>query len=146
MNDPNESFLVKNGNLDPQFIIRYGNYNNKKPLIVTWNGNTDMEILKSIGIAMPVFNVTCYDTYNNGNFYLQLINTENNKIITQLKLGYINKKGRLTNLEEMHKIICEMSHNDTYIHNPVTDVNLTKCIFNHLIINTNTSLESLISH
>jgi len=40
MNELNESFLKKNGNLNPQYIIKYANYNNKKPIIVTWNGNT----------------------------------------------------------------------------------------------------------
>jgi len=44
----------------------------------------------------------------------------------------------------MHKI--RNPYNDIYIHDPVTDMNLTKCIFNYLIANTETSLESHISH
>lgn len=132
LNELNVSFLTKHSNLTKEFILNYSKFQNKKPTIITWNGNTDKEILKRLGINITILNITSYDLYNDGNFYLQIINTVNNKTLLQKYIGKIRKIGRLTNLEETHNIICKENHNKTYLHDPVLDVNLTKCIFNYL--------------
>jgi len=66
----NESFLLIHRNLTPEFMMKYRHFNNKIPMFITRNGNTGIEILKRMGIKIPVLNMTCYDTKNNGNFYL----------------------------------------------------------------------------
>lgn len=142
LNELNESFLTKHSNLTAEFILNYCKFQNKKPIIITWNGNTDKEILKRLGINIVILNIACYDIYNDGNFYLQITNTDNNKTLLQEYVGKIKKLGRLTNLIETHNIICKENHSKTYLHDPVTDVNLTKCIFNYL--NNITPIQNLI--
>jgi hypothetical protein len=128
----NDSFLTKTSNLKTNFIQMYCEHNNRTPIIITWNGHTDNEILKRLNIQYSVLSLTSYDIDNNGIFYLQLINLYNKQNIAQIKLGRINKIGRLTDLNETHDMICKTNHNKTYLHDPVTDVHLTKCLFNHL--------------
>lgn len=53
-------------------------------------------------------------------------------IIVQ-KLGTVYKTGRMLSLSETHNLICNTTHeNIDYLHDPVTDVILTRCIFNFL--------------
>lgn len=56
------------------------------------------------------------------------------KIYYTENIGYVEKRGRMLNLGETHSIICKNKHNDiTHLHDPITDVILTKCIFNYII-------------
>lgn len=81
--------------------------------------------------------MTAYDTDNNRVFYLKLINFQSNEIILNHKLSYIIKNGRFVSLKETHDSICDQDHDITYIHDAVSDVKLTKCIFNYLCIKNN---------
>ena len=74
-----------------------------------------------------------YDKYFNQNFYIQLIKMGTKQIIFEVDIGVINKSGRLLNLEETHKVICQKDHKITHAHDPKTDVRFTKCIFDYVI-------------
>ncbi|KAL5237011.1 hypothetical protein ACI65C_004421 [Semiaphis heraclei] len=91
LNELNVSILTKHSNLTKEFILNYSKFQNKKPTIITWNGNTDKEILKRLGINITILNITSYDLFNDGNFYLQIINTVNNKTLLQKYIGKIRK-------------------------------------------------------
>jgi hypothetical protein len=49
------------------------------------------------------------------------------------EIGYVNKNKRILSLREMHELIYKEQHEVTHCHDPVTDVILTKCIFNYII-------------
>lgn len=100
--------------------------NNKSPVVVTWNGNTDIEILRRLNINCDSLNITCYDKYNNGTFYLKLTLNGNNRTLSEINIGEHTKNGRSLNLEEAHNAICQTNHNDNYLHDPAIDVRITK--------------------
>lgn len=130
-NELNDSFLTKFTNLQGDFIQKYLQHKNKIPIIITWNGQTDMEILNRLNIKHTVLSIRGYDLHNNEIFYLQISNIQTKQIIKQMKLGQVHKKGRLLNLTEAHNLICKLTHNNTYSHDPVTDIHYTKCIFHY---------------
>jgi len=132
LNELNDSILTKTNNLNYKFIQSYCNFKDKTPVIITWNGHSDMEILKRLNINHTILSLTCYDTNNDSTFYLQIINIRNKQIISQTQIGKVDKNGRQLNLKETHDIICHENHNITYLHDPVTDVQLTRCIFHYL--------------
>lgn len=120
-------------NLKAETITSYINKTNKIPIILTWNGHTDRKILIALRINCTILNLTCYDEYNDGLFYLKLTNFNNNNPIYSKCIGNVNKNGRLLNLSETHAQICTSVHQLTYAHDPMTDVVLTKCIYTYLI-------------
>lgn len=132
LNELNDSFLVKTSNLHAKFIQNYCQYKHKIPIIITWNGHNEKEILKRLNINYTVLSLTSYDINNNGIFFLQLINLHNKQNIAQVEIGKFNKRGRLMNLNETHNMVCNKIHGNTYLHDPVMDVNLTKCLFHYL--------------
>ncbi|CAI6348609.1 unnamed protein product [Macrosiphum euphorbiae] len=133
LNELNDSFLTKFTNLQGEFIQNYLLHGNKIPIIITWNGQTDMEILNRLNIKHTFLSIRSYDLYKNGFFFLQISNILTKQIITQIELGEVHKNGRLLDLTETHNLICKQSHNNTYSHNPVTDIHF---------IHTSTSLAS----
>lgn len=48
-------------------------------------------------------------------------------------IGFVEKQGKMLNLGETHDIICKKEYNITYCYDPITNVELTKCIFNFII-------------
>jgi len=92
----------------------------------------DMEILKRLSIHHTILSIRSFDIHNNGIFYLQIGDLHTKQIITQTKLGQVQKKGSLLNLTETHNLTCKIKHNNTYSHDPVTDKHYTKCLFHHI--------------
>ncbi|KAF0754011.1 Uncharacterized protein FWK35_00013731 [Aphis craccivora] len=109
-------------------LKNYMDFNNQNAIILLWNGNSDKNILQRLGFNTNIkLNMTAYDTDINRVFYLKLINFQ----------SYIIKNGRFLLLKETHDSICNQNHDITYIHDAVSDVKLTKCIFNYLCIKNN---------
>jgi hypothetical protein len=123
-----------NSNLTPTDIRKFLYQENKIPIIITWNGHTDKEILRRLQINCNILNITCYDNNNNGIFYLKITNIHSSKTLAEINIGKQTKNGRSLNLEEAHRAICEINHNDTYLHDPAVDVRITKCIYKFIII------------
>jgi len=69
---------------------------------------------------------------------------ENKQLLFEVDIGSYDKRGRLLNLEETHRLICSKRHKVTYAHDPRTDVILTKCIFDFVI--RKYKYENLIKH
>jgi hypothetical protein len=65
-------------------------------------------------------------------FSIILTDVNSKKLIYSEEIGYLNKNGRILSLKEMYNLICKIKH-ITYCHDPVTDVILTKCIFNYIV-------------
>jgi hypothetical protein len=125
---------VKNylGNIDRNFnkCVKRNN------VAVLWNGHMDRKILKQFIVRDQPFeflNLTAYDQQNNGLFYLELTDLERERTIGTTFLGPVNKNGRMLNLTETHNLVCKNIHPQmTIAHDPITDVIMTKCIFNHI--------------
>ena len=131
--------------LNATYIKNYILRGDKTNVIVLWNGGSDRNILKRMGIVQfPILNITCYDKNFNQQFTIQLEKVETKQIIYEVEIGTFNKKGRLLNLEETHNIICNKKHKITYAHDPRTDVIYTKCIFDYVI--RKYKYENLIQH
>lgn len=122
-----------NSNLTPTDIRKCLYKENKTLVIVTWNEHTDKEILRRLQINCVILNITCYDN-NNGIFYLKITNIHSSKTLAEINIGKQTKNGRSLNLEEAHNAICEINHNDTYLHDPAVDIRITKCIYKFIII------------
>lgn len=121
--------------LFPEYIHNYLYEIGKNPILVLWNGASDMDILNRLNIHVPVsLNLTAYDEYDNSQFYLKLINYANGELICSLYVGTYVKNGRMLSLSETHSLVCSIdNHSRTNVHDPVVDVLFTKCIFNYLI-------------
>lgn len=121
--------------LYPEYIDGYLNRNGQWPILVLWNGSTDLHILDRLSIYVPItLNLTAYDDDNNYHFYLKLINFVNNELICSHHIGRVIKNGRMLSLEEAHTCInCNVEHDTDTVHDPVVDVSYTKCIFNYLL-------------
>jgi hypothetical protein len=131
--------------LNPKFIKNYLDKGSKVCVIILFCGHSDKDILKKLNIYdYTMLNILCYDKNNNQSFYLQLENLKNKKMICEFDLGKIDKQGRLLNLVETHKLICNKKHKVTYAHDPCTDVRFTKCIFDYII--RRYRYENLIKH
>jgi len=120
--------------LNPSYIENYILKGNKINVIVTWNGSSDKTILNRLGITQyQILNITCYDKYFDQNFFLQIEKFGNKQIIFETEIGTFNKNGRLLNLEETHRMVCSRKHKTGSLHDPRTDVKLTKCIFDYIV-------------
>lgn len=132
-------------NLTRNYLKNYF-YDASNPVILLWNGSTDREILIRLGFNnYLMLNMTAYDEYNNKHFYLKLYVYDTKKLISTQELGYVNKNGRFLSLSETHHIICNLNHGMLRLHNPATDVLLTKCIFNYLSNCDNNILNNIFS-
>jgi len=129
LNELEQSIKNNSNNLSIDFLKKCFNYNS----IILWNGSSDKRILLRLGINCTMFNLTAYDEYNNKIFYLKFVNYSNNELIFKHKIGYVNKNGRLLSLLETHNLICRNNHNDICVHEPVSDVKLTKCIYDFVL-------------
>ncbi|KAF0757755.1 Uncharacterized protein FWK35_00014957 [Aphis craccivora] len=120
--------------LNTSYIENYILKGNKINVLVTWNGSSDKIILNRLGITQfQVLNITCYDKYFDQNFFLKLEKFGNKQIIFETEIGTFNKNGRLLNLEETHRMVCSRKHKTDSLHDPRTDVKLTKCIFDYIV-------------
>lgn len=123
--------------LNSRFIKDYLENDQRRAIIVLWSGDTDKLILDRLGIrGYIILNIICYDIHNNRTFNIQLSNLETKEKIHSFTITVDKSKGgRLLNLEETHGILCKENHNITYIHDPLTDVKFTKCLFDKIIKN-----------
>lgn len=131
-----ESLITKESNLSTIYINRYLNTDDRTPIVVFWNGNTDRTIIDRLKLPniRTMLNITTYSEENDNNFCLKLENLGTGReIIFNTEIGYQQKKGRMLNLKETHDLICKEKHTITYCHDPVTDVILTKCIFKYIV-------------
>lgn len=122
-------------NLYPEFIFNYLNNRGQRPILVLWNGSSDVDILRKMDIYVPItLNLTAYDDNNDYQFYLKLFNYDTDELICSYNIGRVVKKGRMLSLDETHSCInCYVDHESNILHDPVVDVEYTKCIFNHLM-------------
>lgn len=102
INELNDSILSRTNNLHREYITSYLTHKNKKPIIITWNGAMDKEILKRMNIEFTTLSITCYDKNNNGIFYLKIINLDTKEILSETRLGHFTKNGRLLNLNDRY--------------------------------------------
>ncbi|XP_060874006.1 uncharacterized protein LOC132947791, partial [Metopolophium dirhodum] len=140
----NQSLKAPVNSLNATYIKNYILRDNKINVIVVFGGSSDREILKRLGIRFPLLDMRCYDKYLNRQFYLQLEDVSNKRIIFEIEVGYYDKSGRILNLTESHNLICKKKHKITYAHDPRTDVIYTKCIFDYAV--RNYRYENLIKH
>lgn len=134
LNQYRESLFSTNINLSVSNIKKYLDRGNAKNIVVFWGGSTDKIIMERMGSGhYQMLEIFSSDKYNNQEFFLQLRNMSTKEIIIPEGIGYVNKRGNLLNLGEAHQLICSESHNITYLHDPSTDVTLTKCIFDKLL-------------
>lgn len=123
--------------LTPVFISHYLHTDNRPPIIVLWNGLTDRKILEGLRIPgiYKMLDMTAFSDDNNGNFNLKLLEIGvYKKTLFSTSIGRFNKNGRMLNLSETHAAVCDKNHIISYCHDPVTDVILSKCIFNYIIL------------
>lgn len=139
INELQESLTAKYSNLTVEYINKYLNFNNKTPIVITWNGQSDHNILRDLNINLRTIILSAYDKFNNKNFFLRANFIGEKEIITEIEIGYNEKRGRLLNLMEAHSMVCNINHNSTYVHDPVTDVKMTKCIYH--FINNNSRIQ-----
>ncbi|XP_060881693.1 uncharacterized protein LOC132953184 [Metopolophium dirhodum] len=129
----NQSLRAPVNSLNATYIKNYILRDNKINVIVVFGGSSDREILKRLGINFPLLDMRCYDKNLNRQFYLQLEDVSNKRIIFEIEVGYYDKSGRILNLTESHNLICKKKHSRyankhkiTYAHDPRTDVIYTK--------------------
>jgi hypothetical protein len=125
-----------NRNLGTTFLNHYiFSDRNRKPVVVFWNGDMDRKILKKLRInnIKRMLNITKYSDNNDNYFSLKLIDMNNNKLLYSRDIGYKIKNGRMLNLKEAHDLVCIKRHEISHCHDPVTDVDLTRCIFNIIV-------------
>lgn len=129
------SLSSRSTTLTARFIRRYLDHENRKTVIVLWSGDTDKSILDRLNITgYTILNIVCYDTHNNRSFNIQLSNMMTKEVIFSSTIIHDETKvGRLLSLKEAHSILCFQKHNITYVHDPLTDVRYTKCIFDKII-------------
>lgn len=129
------SLNTERSTLSSPFITHYLHADGKKPIIVTWCGSTDKVIMERLKIPNihAFIDMTTRRNKEIGGFDLKLINMKDKQILFTAYIGVVNKKGDQLNLEETHALICSQKHDFTYYHDPETDVNHTKCIFNYLV-------------
>jgi len=129
-----KSIQAKISNMGIKHIKKYFLKGGTEPIIVLWNGSTDKEILDRLGLGYyKILEITCYDVDNNQRFYMQLKNLTTKQIILSEEIGYVDKMGRLLKLMETHDLVCTRNHDINYAHDPCTDVELTKCLFDKLM-------------
>lgn len=117
------------------YISNYLNRANRNPVVVFWNGATDMKIFN--GLKIPgkylYLNLSVHDENNDGTFYLKLVDVNSIITLCSIDLGEYSKNGRLLNLMETHTMMCKLNHNTTHCRDPVADVTLIKCVFSKAV-------------
>lgn len=125
--------------LSSVFITRFLHHDNRKPIIITWMGETDRKIIEKlrIGGIYGSIELTTYNDHGDQEFYLKMIDVISNRVIIQVHLGEFEKGGRMLNLKETHERVCRnQEHSNFLYHDPVIcNVLITKCIFNFLLKN-----------
>jgi len=102
------SIKATQGNLNAAFIQNYLRKGEQQCVIVLFSGSSDKDILHKLNIVeYNILDITCYDTSNTQRFYLRLRNLRTHRVICEIELGYVNKRGRLLNLVETHNLICK---------------------------------------
>jgi len=116
LNQLNKSLRAPVNSLNAEYIREYimrDNGKNAINVIVTWEGSSDENILKRLGITeFPLLNLRCYDKYMNQQFYLQLQKIPSKEIIFEIDVGQFNKPGRALNLTEAHSLVCRKKTQD----------------------------------
>jgi len=129
-----DSMHATNNTLNTDFINAYVKRNKTEPVFVTWNGETDKKILNKLNLEYVLLNITTYDVHLDNNYVIRLIDERNKTIIHESPVGTLDKPGRQLNLNETHTLMCGAKHEfSVELHDPCTDVILTKCIFDKLI-------------
>lgn len=119
-------------------MVKYLHSDNKKPVVVFWNGNTDRELVNRLKLPniTKFLDMTTVENRKNSSYELVLKDmSEGKRVIFTTFIGVVNKpNGGTLNLRECHSLVCQAVHNDiTYCHDPVTDVIYTRCIFNYIL-------------
>jgi len=68
------------------------------------------------------------------------------QILVSEEIGQVDKKGRLLNLTETHNLICNKNQSLSYMHDPCTDVTVTKCLFDKLFSICNKRKINIVSY
>jgi len=121
--------------LSTVYLQRYLHINDREPLVVFWNGSSDITIIKRLRLTgiLAYLNISAISIRNNDDFILELTNLETKEVLYSGYLGKLNKNGRMLGLSEAHELACDINHNITHCHDPVADVILTKCLFNYIV-------------
>lgn len=122
--------------LSTTYLYRYLYSDHRVPIIVFWNGTTDKTIINRFYLRIKVIlNITSYSDNNDNNFNLKLydVTGQTNKLLYSAGIGHHEKNGRMLNLMETHDLVCDTKHEITHSHDPMTDVIITKCLFNYII-------------
>ncbi|XP_060866547.1 uncharacterized protein LOC132942283 [Metopolophium dirhodum] len=116
-------------------LQKYLHIDNREPIIVFWNGTTDLTIIKRLRLRgiLAILNITAYSDRNNDEFNLKLTNIETKETLYSGYIGKLNKNGRMLNLIEAHGLVCNTNHHITHFHDPIADVILTKCVFDYVV-------------
>lgn len=129
-----ENIENNEGNLTQTYIKSILYKNNKEPLIITWNGRKIREILHRLNIKCNnSLDISCYEKKEDGKFYLTIFNKPDDKVIAQVYIGQYEKNGKFLSMEETHRIICNENHIHTYRHDSISNVSITKCIYEYVI-------------
>lgn len=134
----NQIFISVNSNINnlsqksiQNLICNYDN--DKKQVVVTWNGSTDIEILKLLNIDKNNYrHIDIMAVRQWGNQFALYAYDDNGTVTSVRCLGNINKRGHKLNLKETHDIICKENHQNISIHDPIFDVLMTKCIYDKM--------------
>ncbi|XP_060860377.1 uncharacterized protein LOC132937636 [Metopolophium dirhodum] len=121
--------------LSTVYLQKYLRIDNREPIIVFWNGTTDLTIIKILRLrgVLVFLNITVYSDRNNDEFNLKLTNIETKETLYSGYIGKINKNGKMLNLLEAHGLVCNTNHHITHCHDPIADVILTKCVFDYVV-------------
>ncbi|XP_060858581.1 uncharacterized protein LOC132935947 [Metopolophium dirhodum] len=121
--------------LSTVYLQKYLHIDSREPIIVFWNGTTDLTIVKRLRLRgiLAFLNITAYSDRNNNEFNLKLTNIETRETLYSGYIGKLNKNGRMLNLLEAHGLVCNTNHHITHCHDPIADVILTKCVFDYVV-------------
>jgi hypothetical protein len=73
--------------LNVNYINNYILRDNKINVLVVWNGSSDRNILKRLGITQfPLLNITCYDKLFNKEFKIQLEKVETKQLLYEINI------------------------------------------------------------
>ena len=121
--------------LSTVYLQRYLQIDGREPIVVFWNGTSDITIIKRLRLRgiLAFLNISAISIRNNNDFILELTNLETKEILYSGYFGELNKNGRMLGLSEAHDLACDINHKITHCHDPIADVILTKCLFNHIV-------------
>jgi len=94
------------------YLQKYLHIDNREPIIVFWNGATDLTIIKRLRLRgiISFLNITAYSDRNNDKFNLKLINLETKKTLYSGCIGKLNENGRMLNLLEAYGVQYESQY------------------------------------